>query len=81
MKRYVKNGSTLPKEENEAEKDQMKENRTSEKGLAGLLMTEEKVQREEVAPRNWEKRKRLVGMTGEADTEAPPATCTSITNA
>ena len=52
MKMYVVNGSILPKEEGEEEKDQMKEKRTSKRSLATLLPTEE------VAPRNWEKRKR-----------------------
>ena len=55
MKRYVEKGSMLPKEASEAKKDQ-----TSKKVLAKLLMTEERAQREEVAPRNREKGKRPV---------------------
>ena len=58
MKMYVMKGSILPKEESEVEKDQMKENWTSKKDLSTLLKKEEKVQWEEVGPRNQEKRKR-----------------------
>ena len=55
-----------PKNESEVEKDQMKEkeDHTSEKGLATLLTTEESGQREEVAPRNQEKRKRHLEKRG-----------------
>ena len=56
MKMYLVKVSILPEEENEAEKDQTKETRTSKKDLSTLLTTEEKVQWEEVAPRNQEKR-------------------------
>ena len=57
MEMFVVKGSILPKE-SEAEKDQMKENRTSNKAKSTLLITEEKVQQEEIALRNQEKRKR-----------------------
>ena len=57
MKMYVVKGSIFQKEKSEAEKDQTKENRTSKKDLSTLLKTEEKVQWEEVTPRNREKRK------------------------
>ena len=44
MKMYVEKGSILPGVESEAEKNHMKENRTSKKDLSTFLMTEEKVQ-------------------------------------
>ena len=55
---YVEKGLILSKEESEAEKNQTKENWTIKKNLLTFLTTEEKVQFEEVAPRNEEKRKR-----------------------
>ena len=58
MKMHVVKGSIFPKEESEEEKDQTKENRTSEKDISTLLTIEEKVQRKEASPRNREKRKR-----------------------
>ena len=58
MKMYEEKGSILPKEGCKAEKQQTKGNRTSKKDISTLLMTEEKVKQEEVAPRNREKRKR-----------------------
>ena len=57
MKMCVVKGSILLKEESEAEKAQKKEGRTSKK-VIGALLTTEKTQRGEVAPRNQEKRKR-----------------------
>ena len=51
MKIYVEKGSILPGEESQAN------NRTSKKDLLTYLTTEEKVQWEEVAPRNQGKRK------------------------
>ena len=59
MKMYVEKESILPGEENEAENNQTKENRTSKKDLLTYLTTEERVQREEVAHRNQGKRKGL----------------------
>ena len=58
MKMYVGKGSILSEEETEAQKYQKKENRENKKDLSTLLFTEEKVQWEEVAPRNQEKQKR-----------------------
>ena len=55
MKMHVEKGSILPEEESEAEKNQTKEIRSSKKDLSTLLMTEEKVQWEDVTPRNQEK--------------------------
>ena len=54
---YVEKDSILPEEESQAENNQTKENRTSMKDLPTYLTTEEKVQWEEVAPRNQGKRK------------------------
>ena len=65
MKRYGV-GESIPQEEgSESEKDQMKENRTSKKGIATSLMTKGDAQREEVAPRDREKPKRLLENRGE----------------
>ena len=55
-KMYVEKGSILPGEESEAENNQTKDNRTSKKDLSTYLTTEEKVQWEEVAPRNQGRR-------------------------
>ena len=57
MKMYVEKGSILPGEERQAENNQTKWNRTSKKDLPTYLTTKEKVQWEEVAPRNHGKRK------------------------
>ena len=57
MKIYVEKGPILPGEENQVENNQMKENRTSKKGLPTYPTTEEKAQWEEVAPKNQEKQK------------------------
>ena len=54
---YAEKGSILPGEENQVEKNQTKENRTSKKDLPTYLTTEEKVQWEEVTPRNQGRRK------------------------
>ena len=64
MKIYVLKRSIHPKKESEEEKDQTKDNRTSKKDLATLLTTEEKMQWEEVTPRNQEKRERPLGNRG-----------------
>ena len=53
MKIYVGKGSILPGEESEAENNQ-----TNKKDLSTYLTTEEKVQWEEVAPRNQAPEKR-----------------------
>ena len=58
MKIYVVKGSFFLEEESEAEKDHSKEGRTSKKDLSTLLMTEEKLQWEEVTFSNMEKPKR-----------------------
>ena len=57
MKMYVEKRSILPGEESEAENNQTKESRTSKKDLTTYLTAEEKVQWEEVAPKNQGKRK------------------------
>ena len=57
MKMYVEKGSIFPGEESQAENNQTKENRRSKKNLPTYLTTDEKVQWEEVAPRNQGKRK------------------------
>ena len=58
MKMYVEKRSILPGEESQAKNNQTKENQTSKKYLATYLTTEEKVQWEEVAPRNQAPEKR-----------------------
>ena len=52
MKMYVEKGPIFPGEESQAENRQTKGNRTSKKDLSTFLTIEERVQREEVAPRN-----------------------------
>ena len=54
---YVEKGSILPGKENEAEKNQTKENRTNKKDLPTYLTRGEKAQWEDVAPRNQGRRK------------------------
>ena len=61
---YVEKGLTLPGKESEVENNQTKENMTSKKDLSTLLTTEEKVQWEEAAPKNREKRKRRLENRG-----------------
>ena len=57
MKMYSEKESILPGEESQTKNIQTKENQTSKKDLPTYLTTEEKVQREDVAPINEEKRK------------------------
>ena len=64
MKIYVVKGSFFLEEESEAEKDHTKEGRTSKKDLSTLLMTEEKLQWEEVTFSNMEKPKRPLRTEG-----------------
>ena len=59
VKMYVEKGSILPGKEGEVENNQMKESRTNKQDLPTYLTTEEKMQWEEVTPRNQGKRKGL----------------------
>ena len=52
MKMDAENGPILPGEESQAENNQTRGNRTSKNGQPTYPTTEEKVQWEEVAPKN-----------------------------
>ena len=81
---YVEMGSILPGDESEAEKNQTKEDWTCSKDLPTYLMTGEKVQWEEVAPRNlgkWkgppENREQWEQQGGQTSRQPPAATPTA----